>query len=365
MRSEPGREPLLDLNLAALVAWLGEKGEPAFRARQVLEWVFRHGSVAFESMTNLPAGLRENLAATFSVRAAEEVRRSEAPDGTTKLLLRWPDDALSECVMIPDAASGRRTACLSTQVGCDVGCTFCASGLEGSLRNLGVGEILEQALVINDLLSARQERLSHVVFMGMGEPLANYRATVEAVRRLNASWGLAIAQRRITVSTVGLPKQIERLAREGLQVNLALSLHSADDRLRRDLVPWARGIPLARLLEACRTYFSETGREVTLEYCLLAGLNDRRADAEALADIARDLRANVNLLMYNPVASLPYERPSRRRAIAFLGWVRERGANAHLRESRGLEADAACGQLRRREVTAASRKPGGGPVSFV
>jgi 23S rRNA (adenine2503-C2)-methyltransferase len=350
MRSEPEREPLLDLDLAALVAWLEERGEPAFRVRQVLEWVFKHGAVAFESMTNLPGGLRENLAGTFSVRAAEEIRRSEAPDGTTKLLLRWPDDALSECVMIPDAASGRRTACLSTQVGCDVGCTFCASGLDGSLRNLGVGEILEQALAINDLLSDRGERLSHVVFMGMGEPLANYRATVEAVRRLNAPWGLAIAQRRITVSTVGLPRQIERLAPEGLQVNLALSLHSPDDRLRRDLVPWAKSIPLARLLEACRSYFCETGREVTLEYCLLAGVNDRRADAEGLADIARDLRANVNLLMYNPVASLPYERPSRRRAIAFLGWVRERGLNARLRESRGLEADAACGQLRRREV---------------
>jgi 23S rRNA (adenine2503-C2)-methyltransferase len=264
---EPQRSPLLDLDLAALVAWLEERGEPAFRARQVLEWVFRHGAVAFESMTNLPGDLRENLAATFSVRTTAEMRRSEAPDGTTKLLLKWPDDALSECVMIPDAASGRRTACLSTQVGCDVGCTFCASGLDGSLRNLGVGEILEQALAINDLLRAQEERLSHVVFMGMGEPLANYRATVEAVRRLNAPWGLAIAQRRITVSTVGLPGRIERLAQEGLQVNLALSLHSPDDRLRRDLVPWAKSIPLARLLEACRTYFSERTSRISPGIC--------------------------------------------------------------------------------------------------
>jgi 23S rRNA (adenine2503-C2)-methyltransferase len=237
---------------------------------------------------------------------------------------------------------------LSTQVGCDVGCRFCASGLDGALRNLSVGEVLAQALAVKNLLAQRGERLSHVVFMGMGEPLANYAVTVESARRINAAWGLAIGQRRITISTVGLPKQIRRLAGEGLQTTLALSLHAASEDLRADLIPWARRLPLAELLDACRFYLDQTGREITLEYCLLAGVNDRPEDIGALARIARDLRAHVNLMMYNPVAGLPYARPSRESSLGFLHDLRSRGVNVHLRESRGLDADAACGQLRRR-----------------
>lgn len=206
-----------------------------------------------------------------------------------------------------------------------------------------------QALAIDTMLRHRQERLSHVVFMGMGEPLANYEATIEAVRRLNAKWGLGLAQRRITISTVGLPKQIERLAEEDLQVTLALSLHAPTDELRRELIPWARGVSLGRLLDACRTYRQKTGREITLEYCLLAEVNDHHTQATQLAEIACDLDAHINLLIYNPVPGLPFARPSRNRAISFLKRLRESGAKAHLRESRGLEADAACGQLRRRE----------------
>jgi 23S rRNA (adenine2503-C2)-methyltransferase len=180
--------------------------------------------------------------------------------------------------------------------------------------------------------------------------LANYEATVTAVRHLNAPWGLRLGQRRITVSTVGLPKQIERLATEGLQITLALSLHAPTDELRRELIPWARGVPLDRLLAACRTYRRTTGREMTLEYCLLAGVNDQSRHAAQLATIARDLGAHVNLLIYNPVRDLPFERPSRNRAVGFLHELRSLGARAHLRESRGLEADAACGQLRRRQT---------------
>jgi 23S rRNA (adenine2503-C2)-methyltransferase len=252
--------------------------------------------------------------------------------------------------MIPASDHGRprRTVCLSTQVGCDVGCRFCASGIGGALRDLTVGEVLEQALRMEALLGQRGERLTHAVFMGMGEPLANYEVTVEAVRRLSAPWGLGLSQRRITISTVGLPKQIERLATEGLHTTLALSLHAPNDRLRRELIPWARGVDLDRLLAACRTYFAATGRELTLEYCLLAEVNDLPQHAAELAAIGRELRAHVNLLLYNPVPDLPYERPSRNRAIAFLKRLRARGVRAHLRESRGLEADAACGQLRRR-----------------
>jgi 23S rRNA (adenine2503-C2)-methyltransferase len=346
------RRCLPHLSTAELHEWLLTTGEPAYRAHQILGWVFRRRVSAVDEMTDLPLALRRRLATEFTVRSAREAARSRAPDGTAKLLLVWPDSTTTECVMIPGEGT-RRTACLSTQVGCDVGCTFCASGIGGSQRDLAVGEVLEQALAIADLLGERKERLSHVVFMGMGEPLANYPVTVEAVRRLNDAHGMGISQRRITVSTVGLPKQIERLAGEGLQATLAVSLHAPNDALRRELIPWARGIPLAGLLAACRHYFDRTGREVTFEYCLLAEINDRPEHAAELAAIARDLRAHVNLLMYNPVPSLPYSRPSRNRAIDFLKRLRAAGANAHLRESRGLEADAACGQLRRRaEVSA-------------
>ena len=341
------RRSLPDLDTSELAAWMQGSGEPAYRARQVADWVFRRRARSVDEMTDLPAELRHRLGRDFVVRSGRELTRSVALDGTAKLLMAWPNGATTECVMIPGDGA-RRTVCLSTQVGCDVGCTFCASGIGGSQRDLSVGEVLEQALVVADLLAESGERLSHVVFMGMGEPLANYDVTVAAARRLNDPHGPGIAQRRITISTVGLPKQIERLAGEGLQTTLAVSLHAPNDPLRRELIPWARGIPLARLLEACRLYFQRTGREVTFEYCLLAGVNDRPEHADQLAAIARRLRAHVNLLMYNPVPSLPYERPSRNGAIGFLKALRSAGVNAHLRESRGLEADAACGQLRRR-----------------
>ncbi len=325
-------------------------GEPAYRARQVLDRVWRQGATDFAGMTELPQALRSTLADRLEVLAGREIERRQAADGTVKLLLAWPDGASTETVMIPASDHGRlrRTVCLSTQVGCDVGCRFCASGIGGARRDLTVGEVLEQALRVLILLVERGERLTHVVFMGMGEPLANYEVTVEAVRRLAAPWSAGLSQRRLTVSTVGLPKPIERFAEEGLHATLALSLHAPNEALRRELIPWARGVDLTRLLAACRRYFEATGRELTLEYCLLAGVNDLPEHASELAAIAHDLRAHVNLLMYNPVPGLPYERPSRNRAIGFLKRLRSRGVRAHLRESRGLEADAACGQLRRR-----------------
>jgi 23S rRNA (adenine2503-C2)-methyltransferase len=330
---------------------LGSLGEPEYRAEQVFHWVFREGATDFSQMTNLSKQLRERLAREFTIAPVREVARSVSGEGTIKLLVGMEDGATAECVMIPaPGADSRRTVCLSTQVGCDVGCRFCASGIGGALRNLTVGEVMGQALSIKNLLAERGERLSHIVFMGMGEPLANYRVTVEAVRRLNAAWGLGVGQRRITISTVGLPKQIRSLAGEGLQVTLALSLHAASEPLRADLIPWARRVPLAELLDACRFYLEQTGREITLEYCLLAGVNDRPSDVGELARVARDLRAHVNLMMYNPVAGLPFARPKRPSALGFLAALRERGVNVHLRESRGLEADAACGQLRRRQA---------------
>ena len=323
---------LLESTPSEFAGYLRGLGEPEYRAEQVFHWVFREGVGDFSEMTNLGKELRAQLARDFTLASTREVARSESPEGTIKLLLGMGDGATAECVMIPaPKGSPRRTVCLSTQVGCDVGCRFCASGIGGALRNLTVGDVLGQALAVKNLLASRGERLSHVVFMGMGEPLANYKVTVEAVRRLNADWGLGIGQRRITISTVGLPKQIRLLAGERLQVTLALSLHAASDSLRADLIPWARRLPLVELLDSCRFYLDETGREITLEYCLLAGVNDRPADVEDLARVASRLRAHVNLMMYNPVAGLPFVRPTRASAFEFLRGLRERGVNVHLR----------------------------------
>lgn len=345
------RRHLLDLDRAALEAWLAARDQPRYRASQICDWVFAKGVADFAAMTNLSKDLRARLAAEFDVWRGRVTTVRASSDGTEKLLITWPDGRAVETVWIPDG--DRHTVCVSSQVGCPVGCRFCASGLGGVERNLAAGEIVEQALRVRDLVAAspaadgRPARLSHVVLMGMGEPLANYDNVVRAIRILNAPWGLGIGARRITLSTVGLPKQIRRLADEGLQLNLALSLHAPTQELRQELIPWGR-VPIAELLEACDYYFRKTGREVTLEYVLLAGVNMSPAQAVQLAAVARRLRCNVNLLRYNPVPGLPYERPTAETAFAFQEQLRRLGVNAHIRTSRGRDIDAACGQLRRR-----------------
>lgn len=340
----PSRSHLLDFDPPRLGEFFAVLGEKPFRAKQVFEWVYEHGANSFDAMTNLPRTLRDTLAARLDIFTARVIRRSAAEDGVVKLLLQWPDGATSECVMIPDGP--RRTACISSQVGCPAGCRFCASGLGGLQRNLRPGEIVEQVLRIR--AEAGEERLSNIVLMGMGEPLANYDAVMQALRTINAPWGPNIGARKITLSTVGLPKQIRRLANEGLQLNLALSLHAPTDGLRQELIPWAEKIALAELIEACRYYFEQTGREITLEYVLLREVNDRRTHAEQLARFARQLRCNVNLIRYNPVEGLPYGRPTSEATAVFQAVLRDHGVNVHVRTSRGLDIDAACGQLRRR-----------------
>ncbi|MFH1420296.1 MAG: 23S rRNA (adenine(2503)-C(2))-methyltransferase RlmN [Planctomycetota bacterium] len=344
------RRHLLEFDAEALRALFVEFGEKPFRATQVLEWVYDRGAESFAAMTNLSKLLRDSLADRLDICTSRIVRRSPSKDGLVKLLLRWPDGATSECVLIPDGR--RRTACISSQVGCPVGCLFCASGVGGFQRNLSTGEIIEQVLRVSAEASADDGRLSNVVLMGLGEPLANYDAVLRAVRTINAPWGPNIGARKITISTVGLPKQIRRLADEGLQLNLALSLHAPAGALRRELIPWASKIPLGELGAACRYYFDTTGREVTIEYILLRGVNDKPTQAEELARFARQFRSNVNLIRYNPVPELPYDRPTAEEAHAFQQRLRTLGVNAHMRTSRGLDVEAACGQLRRRELEA-------------
>lgn len=342
---------LLGCERDALREWLAGAGHPRYRADQILEWIYRKNVINFEVMSNLSKPLRAWLNQRAVICSGEVVRELASEDGTRKLLLRWPDGAAVETVWIP--AEGRNTACLSTQVGCPIGCRFCASGLDGLQRNLTAGEIVEQAVQIRRLIAEREgeseapERLSNIVVMGMGEPLANYEPLIQGLRIINAPWGLAIGARKITVSTIGLPKQIRRLAQENLQINLALSLHAPDDELRRELVPGSKGVPIAELIDACRHYFETTGREVTLEYVLLDGVNMDARRAESLARIAKRLRANVNLLRYNAVPGLPFSRPTAEAAYDFQRRLRGQGVNAHVRSSRGQDVSAACGQLRR------------------
>jgi len=264
----------------------------------------------------------------------------------------------TECVMIPtdpspgsEAKYPRRTACISSQVGCPVGCRFCASGLGGLDGNLSAGRIVEQVWRLGTL--ADVDRISNVVFMGMGEPLSNFSAVVHAVRTINAEWGLGISARKITISTVGLPKAIERLAEQlELPVTLALSLHAPTDELRRQLIPWAEYTTIADLITACRAWFDKTGREITLEYTLLRGVNDRPEHAVGLAQVAKTLRANINLIRYNEVAGLPFQRPRTDDVLEFQRLLRAKDINAHIRRSRGRDIAAACGQLRHEKQSA-------------
>ncbi len=364
MSAPPDRQHLLGTTLEAFTAFCADHEIPAYRARQVFEWVYPKAVPDFAGMTNLPKPLREQWAREWIVRTSTVDRRQVATDGTVKLLLRWPDGATSECVLIPDGR--RRTACISSQVGCPVGCAFCASGLNGLQRQLSAGEIVEQVLRVRDLCEPRDRghqetqpaaslpepaRLSNIVFMGLGEPLANYAAVLGAIRILNAPWGPNIGARSITVSTVGLPTQIRRLAREGLQINLAVSLHAPDDKLRGQLIPWAKRVPIAELVAAGREYYETTHREVTIEYILLDGVNDQPEQATQLVKICRQMRCNVNLIRYNPVPGLRFERPKTFAVQRFVERLRERGVNVHVRKSRGLDIDAACGQLRRSTLT--------------
>ncbi len=354
--SAPPRLHLLDTPRSELERWLTAAGWERYRADQILRWVYGRGVTTFEAMTDLGKELRAWLSSRADIYRADLTAESASCDGTRKLLLTWPDSQSVETVWIPDAR--RHTVCLSSQVGCPVGCSFCASGRGGWQRNLTAGEIVEQALRVRQLVAAGTAggRLSNIVLMGMGEPLANYDAVVKAVRIINAPWGLGIGARKITLSTVGLPKQIRRLAEEGLQLNLAVSLHAPNERLRRELIPWGR-VPLEELLGACAYYFARTVREVTLEYVLLADVNMHPEHADQLAALAGRLRCNVNLLRYNPVPGLPFARPTAEAAHAFQARLRSLGVNAHLRKSRGADIEAACGQLRRR--LGQDKPPGG------
>ncbi|MGI9014254.1 MAG: 23S rRNA (adenine(2503)-C(2))-methyltransferase RlmN [Phycisphaerales bacterium] len=349
---------------------------PGYIADQLQDWVFRKNTTDVALMTNLSKLNRARLLAELVVCESELHSHQIASDGTQKLLLQWPEvgadeeqrplleqvhpnrrgdsSRQTECVMIP--TPDRKTACISSQVGCPVGCAFCASGIGGLDGNLTTARIVEQVWQLAQLENVG--RISNVVFMGMGEPLANYAAVTDAIRILNAPWGMGISARKITVSTVGLPAAIRKLVHFELPITLALSLHAPDDDLRRELIPWAAYTSIAELLDACSEYFRTTGREVTLEYILLGSVNDQLTHARELAVIAKQLRANVNLIRYNEVAGLPFKRPADTDVLAFQRTLRTAGINAHIRASRGRDIAAACGQLRHEKQDSPSRRGG-------
>ena len=353
-----------------------EWGEPAYRVDQVLDWIYRRRATGWDAMTDLPKALREKLATTFSLVALELVRKQGSGDTTQKFLWTLRDGSFIESVLIPanpalygDRAD-RHTLCVSTQVGCAYGCRFCASGLEGWKRNLGAEEIVDQVLAVerwhrsqssefrvSSFESARTPRetrddkpetrlIDNLVIMGMGEPLANYENLLKALRILNAPWGGGIGARKITVSTSGLAPQIRKLADEPLQFRLAISLHGATDDVRTQIMPVNRKYPLKDLTDACVYYQERKGRMITLEYILIAGVNDGLDQIKPLAQLAKKLHAKVNLIPYNKVEDLPWERPGEQVQDAFLTALERQGVTATLRREKGHDIDAACGQLR-------------------
>ena len=335
------KQHALELFPRDMESMVAEHGLPSFATTQLLDWFYKKGADSFDAMTNISKKHRELLSERLFLRRSRKVVESVASDKTRKLLLAWDDGSKStETVMIP--TNKRRTACVSSQVGCPVGCTFCASGLGGLEGNLDVGQIVEQVILLDN------NTVTNVVFMGMGEPLANYAAVTRAIRILNAPWGCGIGARKITVSTVGLPAAIERLATFDIPVTLALSLHAPNDTLRKQLIPWAEFASIEDILKSCSKYFEATGREITLEYLLLSGVNDRIAEAKELAELCHTLRCNVNLIRYNEVEGIQFKRPQSAQVRRFQEILQNAGVNTHIRASRGRDIDAACGQLRRK-----------------
>ncbi|MEY5062022.1 MAG: putative dual-specificity methyltransferase RlmN [Planctomycetota bacterium] len=359
------QESLFEHDLASLTAACEAMALPRRTGGQVLKWVYEKGVVDFAQMSDLSKDARGKLVERFTGLQGNVIRHQVATDDTQKLLIEWgADDApaegsslriagtrtdrQTETVLIP--TDDRKTACVSSQIGCPVGCKFCASGIGGLDGNLTAGRIVEQVWRLGRLPNVG--RVSNVVFMGMGEPLANFANVTQAIRTMNAEWGLGIGARKITVSTVGLPAAIRKLCTFEIPVTLALSLHAPFDELRRQIIPWAEYSTIEELLDACQEWFVKTGREITLEYIMLGGVNDRPEHAEELARLARTMRANVNLIRYNEVAGVPFARPGTEDVRRFQEVLRAKHVNTHIRASRGRDIAAACGQLRHEQARA-------------
>lgn len=335
---EPLVKPLLGASLAELTEWVQQQQQPTYRAQQLHQWIYQRGARSISEISVFPKQWRSQLA-EFPVGRSQIHYQAQSIDGTIKFLLRLDDGQIVEAVGIP--TEKRLTVCVSSQVGCPMACDFCATGKGGFKRNLERHEIVDQVLTVQEVF---QQRVSNIVFMGMGEPLLNVENVLEAVRSINEDIG--IGRRFITISTVGIPGRIRRLADHHLQATLAVSLHASNQTVREQLIPSARQYPLEALLEECRDYVRLTGRRVTFEYILLANVNDRPEHAIELAEHLRGFQSHVNLIPYNPISEVDYQRPDKRRIENFVKVLSDRNIAVSVRRTRGLEANAACGQLR-------------------
>jgi 23S rRNA (adenine2503-C2)-methyltransferase len=335
---------ICSFSLSEIKKWLEESGEKGFRAAQIFDWIYCKDAADFDAMTNLGKELRAKLKAEFAFPTIKLIKTLESEDQETiKFLWELPDKKRVESVLI--ISGDRRTVCISCQVGCPARCAFCASGKEGLKRNLSPAEIVEQVLHIHRFLKQKGERVSHLVFMGMGEPLENYDAVVKSIGIFHAENGLNISQRRITVSTVGVVEGIQRLAKEELKVNLVLSLHAPNQHIRKKIIPYARKYPFEEVLLAMDAYAKETKRDITYEYTLLAGINDRIEHAEELAQLLAGKQCTVNLIPYNPVDGLNLQRPKREGIERFREILEGARINTTWRYTKGKDIAAACGQL--------------------
>ena len=338
----PSRLDLTELAFGELEAWLSEKGAEPFRAKQIFAWLYRRGASSIDDLTDLPRGLRTTLAAEAVLTTPAVVQHDRSTDGTEKFLLRLAEGRLIESVFIPDTPA--MTFCISTQVGCAMACAFCLTGKMGLVRHLTAGEIVGQVRVLSRAVDLGG-RAFNIVFMGMGEPLHNYDETMKAVRLLADEHGFALPARRMTLSTVGLPPALEKLASEPIMPNIALSLHAPTDRQREALVPIAKKYPIADVIAACQRLPLKRRNRLTFEYVLLAGVNDSPDDARKLARLLSGLRAKVNLIPLNAAPGVPFERPSDDAIDRFGAILAERDVTVSVRKSRGRDIRAACGQL--------------------
>jgi 23S rRNA (adenine2503-C2)-methyltransferase len=351
-----------DLSFEELGDFLLERRHPAYRARQIWQWLFQKRAISFGEMTNLSGSLRDELDQGFSIGRLQIRRKLESRDGTVKFLLGLNDGESIESVLIPETR--RLTLCISTQAGCGLGCAFCATAALGLKRNLTAAEIVEQVLEVARTLSAEQ-RLTHIVLMGMGEPLANYAQVIPALKILtDGDWGLGISPRRVTLSTVGLVPQIQKLMEE-TRVNLAISLHAANDEIRGQLMPVNRKYSLKQLLDCCRALPLPRRKRITFEYVLLRGVNDSESDARQLAILLRGIPSKVNVIPFNPHPGSKFSRPTEQEIGRFQTALRDAGVQINVRRPRGDDIQAACGQLQgegvdpmaRRERLAAEVRP--------
>lgn len=330
--------------------WMEENSFQSFRGQQIFNWIYKNGVDDFGKMKNLPGDLIKQLKEKSHITCLQRVDKNKADDGTAKYLWQLADGHTVESVYLPYAKKKRHSVCISSQVGCALGCVFCATGLKGLVRDLTPGEIVDQVLKIQQDISVEKfgtPRLTNVVFMGMGEPLANLTSVLAAISILNDSSGLDIGMRKITISTVGLIPGIERLASHNSQVGLAVSLNAPNDKLRSKIMPVNDHYPLSELIDTIRGYINKTGRRVTFAYVLIKDINDSPELAYQLVSLINDINCHVNLIPFNPVTKFEYKRPSAKKINIFKNILEKQGIQTTFRQERGTSINAACGQLRR------------------